>query len=91
VIRVTRAAPSSNANLFYLIPSAGYLNPVFDPAITTYTANVDFSVTSASISALPEDPNATLSGNMGPTPLPLGPTSFNVLVTAEDGTTTKNY
>ncbi len=88
-IVITRAK-SNNANLTSLTLSDSYnLNETFNKNDTNYTATVPNSVSSLTISATPEDSNATVQGT-GLTTLNTGDNLVNITVTAEDGTT-KTY
>ncbi|MCL2869639.1 cadherin-like beta sandwich domain-containing protein [Candidatus Saccharibacteria bacterium] len=91
-VTVTREAASTNANLSDL-STDGVTVPSFSPNTTTYTlATVENSVTSIDIAAVVQDTGkATLSGDLGTKTLSEGNNTFIVKVTAEDGTTTKNY
>jgi hypothetical protein len=100
-ITITRGAPSADANLSALTLSQGTLSSGFAANTLSYTSTVPFVVESSSISATPTNSNATLSINgetvsSGQASSLLGlaagaSTSFDILVTAENGTTTKNY
>ncbi|MHA6643785.1 cadherin-like beta sandwich domain-containing protein [Mesorhizobium sp. A623] len=96
---VTRAS-SAVADLSSLIPSAGTLAPAFASGTLAYTAAVPNSVASMAFTPTASEPNATITVNgtavvsgtaSGPIPLSVGPTSIPVVVTAQDGTTTKTY
>lgn len=95
VYRVTiNKEVSANANLSSLIISAGALVPAFDPAVTNYSisgyvANV---LNTTMILAAQQHVGATLSYPGGQIPaLIVGSNQLVVRVTAEDGTTTKDY
>jgi len=95
-ITVTRAAASTNANLSALTISSGSLSPAFAADSANYTAAVSNSVTSILVSATVSDPTASVtvngSGNLSnPINLNVGDNTITVLVTAQDGTTTKTY
>ncbi|WP_291400567.1 cadherin-like beta sandwich domain-containing protein, partial [Daejeonella sp.] len=100
-ITITRAAPSSDASLSALSLSQGTLSPTFASNTIAYTSTVPFVAESTSISATPSNSNATLLINgetvsSGQFSSMLGlvagaSTSFDVLVTAENGTTIKTY
>ena len=88
------------ADLSNLVLSSGTLNPPFASGTTTYTANVTNSVTSITATPTVSDTNATItvngtavaSGNAsGAINLNVGANTINVVVTAQDGTTTKTY
>ncbi|MFD2671715.1 cadherin-like beta sandwich domain-containing protein [Marinicrinis sediminis] len=97
---VKRAALSTNAELSALAISAGTLSPSFAEGITSYTADVANSADHVTVTASVYDSNATLKVN-GTTatsgmpsnaiPLNVGDNTITVTVTAEDGTTTKDY
>ncbi|WP_283410804.1 cadherin-like beta sandwich domain-containing protein [Anoxynatronum buryatiense] len=98
-IQVTRAA-SANANLSGLTLSSGTLDPVFHSDTTAYTASVGNAVTSITVTPSTAHGSATVtvdgiavsSGTASADiSLPVGATTINVVVTAEDGTTTKTY
>lgn len=98
-ITVTRAF-SSNANLFGLALSSGTLNPVFAQATTDYTASVSNATTSISVTPTVADATATVTVNSvavtsgipsGSIPLAVGSNTITVVVTAQNGTTTKTY
>jgi len=86
---VTRL-PSSNANLANLLLSSGTLSPVFTTSGTSYTATVANSVTSETVTATVADATATVAG-AGVNALIPGPNTIAVTVTAQDGTTSKQY
>ena len=90
-INVIRAAANANPNLASLTVSSGALDPTFDPNTISYTVDVANSVTAITITGVPEDPNATVTGNVTDAPLNVGNNNFTITVTAEDGTTIKNY
>ncbi len=98
-VTVTRA-PSSNANLSALALSAGTLSPTFAAGTTSYTATVSNATTSLTATPTVADANATVtvngtavtSGNAsGSIALAVGDNTVTVVVTAQDGTTTKTY
>lgn len=96
---------SSDASLSNLVLSAGTLSPVFDSATTAYSATVLRPTSSITVTPTATDSNASLqvringgtyagvaSGDAsGSLALNLGGNSIDVLVTAQDGTTTKTY
>ena len=96
---VLRAEPNNNANLSNLELSSGALSPAFNKEQTSYSATV--KVTSITVTPTVEDPGATVTVNgvpvtsgheSVPLPLILGSNNIiNVVVTAEDGATTKSY
>jgi uncharacterized delta-60 repeat protein len=87
--------PSTNADLAALALSSGTLSPVFAPATLSYTASVNNTISSVTITPTRADATSTVTVNGGspatPVPLNLGPNVINILVTAQDGTSTKNY
>ena len=87
---VTVTVLSSDATLESLTLSGLELAPVFDPATTAYTATVDASVEATTVSATATHPSATIMGD-GEMPLTVGENTVEVMVTAEDGTTTMTY
>ncbi|RJX39984.1 hypothetical protein D3P09_11435 [Paenibacillus pinisoli] len=98
-ITVTRA-PSADATLSSLTMSSGTLDIPFAPGTTSYTSSVANSVTSLSVTPTSASSTATVkvngnsatSGNaFGPIPLPIGSSTITIVVTAQDGTTTKTY
>jgi alpha-tubulin suppressor-like RCC1 family protein/phosphodiesterase/alkaline phosphatase D-like protein len=97
---VTRAASSTNAVLASLTSNIGAFTPTFDSGTASYTATVPFATNTLTLTPSAADSTATLkvngvsiaSGNASaPLTLNLGDTAFNVVVTAQDGTTTQTY
>ncbi|MBB6638098.1 cadherin-like beta sandwich domain-containing protein [Cohnella thailandensis] len=91
-------APSSDAKLSGLTLSDGVLSPAFHPDTASYTVNVSndvaaISVTPTAAGASSVKVNGTAAANGAGTsvPLSLGSNTITVLVTAQDGTTTKTY
>ena len=86
-VTITRAgaAASTDATLKSLFLSSGTLAPAFDQATTSYTANVDNSVSNVTITATANDTKANVAG-AGVKTLNVGDNPFTVTVTAEDGT-----
>jgi len=83
---------SSNADLSALTVSTGTLVPPFAPGTTVYTVNVNNSVTSITVTGTLADTNATVSANNGkPQNLQEGNNVIPLTVTAQDGTTKKDY
>jgi hypothetical protein len=85
---------SDNANLATLEISSGNLTPEFDPAVTSYSATVDNQFSSVTLTlATPQNKGTfTVNGGVNTTvPLVVGANSISVIVTAENGTTTKTY
>ncbi|RFZ85739.1 hypothetical protein DYU05_09125 [Mucilaginibacter terrenus] len=98
-VTVTRAK-SSNADLSALALSTGSLDPAFTSGTTGYSAIVPNNVTSISVTPNAADNNATIKVNGIPVasgsesqniPLAIGPNIVIIEVTAQDGTTIKNY
>jgi hypothetical protein len=98
-IDVTRIG-SSNANLAPLLSSVGSFSPVFDSNTLNYAASVPNSVNSTTVTPFVADSTATVSVNGVPdasgstsvaVPLVSGTNRISILVTAQDGTTTKSY
>ncbi len=90
-VDVTRA-PSNNANLSDLSISPGTLAQTFNLARTMYTATVDASVRSLTVSATAADSRATVDIQPGETvDLALGANVITATVTAQDGDTERAY
>nr|WP_248285320.1 cadherin-like beta sandwich domain-containing protein [Alteriqipengyuania abyssalis] len=94
-VAVTRA-PSSDATLASLVPSAGALSPAFDPAQLSYAVSVGNGVDTITLTPRVSDAGAsvTVAGNAvasgsasAPVALPVGTTPIAVVVTAANGTT----
>jgi hypothetical protein len=93
-LSVTYTVPSNNANLNGLTLSSGTLSPVFNSAITSYSASVGNGVSSLDITPTVADSTATIkvnsvnatSGTPASIALNPGPNQINVEVTAQDGT-----
>ncbi len=97
---INQIIPSNNADLATLTPSAGTLSPTFLASTTSYTASVSNSTTSLLVTPTLAQANATVkvngasvtSGNPSAAiPLTVGVTPISILVTAQDGTTTRTY
>ncbi|WXR62754.1 cadherin-like beta sandwich domain-containing protein [Peptostreptococcaceae bacterium AGR-M142] len=99
-VNVVRAF-STDATLSNLVPSSGSLSPSFDSNTTTYMLNVANNVSSinftptandSAYSALTVDSNNTTSGSASSAiSLSVGSNNVDIIVTAEDGTTSKTY
>ncbi|MGO4494951.1 endo-alpha-N-acetylgalactosaminidase family protein [Paenibacillus sp. 2RAB27] len=76
---------SNDATLSNLTVSAGVLSPEFNSGITSYAVNVDNNVSSMTIAATKNHNAATVNG-AGVKSLSVGLNTFEVVVTAEDGT-----
>jgi len=81
---------SSDATLKSLTVSKGTLTPAFNLNTKSYTLDVPNEVTSITINAIANYSAATVRGN-GTKSLNVGENTFNIVVTAEDGTTTNTY
>lgn len=81
---------SINANLSSLKISPGVLTPDFAPDVTSYSTTVGNDCTKLTVSAATADSNAKviISGNAD---LQIGENIVTCQVTAQDGTTTKDY
>jgi alpha-tubulin suppressor-like RCC1 family protein len=91
---------SSVATLSSLTPSNGTLSPTFASATVAYTASVANAVSSISLTPMLSDSTASVkindaavtSGSASQSiPLSVGNNTITVLVSAQDGTTTKTY
>jgi hypothetical protein len=85
---------SANANLAALSVSPGWLDQTFSPSNTAYTVTVPYTTTSIEVNAVPADfGKATCEQFPTPNPVSLsaGANTIRVRVTAEDGTTTRDY
>ena len=96
---------STDARLSNLITSSGTLAPVFDSAVISYTATVTNATTNITVMPIKVNAYATIqvrvnggsyenviSGNATSSlPINVSSNTINVLVTAQDGTTTKTY
>ena len=94
------AALATNADLSDLILSAGPLDQVFQASQESYTATVGFMIAATTVIPTTDDANATVTVNgvavisgtaSGSISLDEGPNTITVIVTAEDGTTTRTY
>ncbi len=99
-VKVTRAVPDQIATLSNLAISAGTLSPAFATATTGYTAAVDNTVIATTATPTVTDATATVTVNglavssgtaSQSIPLAVGPNTITVVVTAQDGSTTKTY
>ena len=75
---------SSNADLSALTVSNAVISPSFSAGITSYTANVPFTVSKLQVAAKSADGKAKVSIN-NPTLTPDGTTNVTITVTAENG------
>lgn len=99
-LTVTRAtASSTDATLSNLTINQGTLSPTFASGTTSYSASVAYTVTSINVTPTVNQGNATVtvngttttSGSAQSIPLAVGSNSISVVVTAQDGSTTKTY
>jgi len=91
---------STNADLTSLHPSRGPVTPAFVAGTTSYTINVVNGASSMTFAPVTADANATLTINgisnpsgvtSAPVSLNVGSNVINIVVTAQDGVTTKTY
>ena len=83
----SNSTKSADNSLKSLVLSAGALSPKFSPSTTSYTATVDYNVTSIAITAVPSNSKASVvsvSGNEG---LKVGANTVTIIVKAENGVT----
>ena len=92
--------PSTVATLAGLSLSAGTLVPAFQPATIDYTVSVENAVSAVAITPTSTDPGATImvnneavssGGATSDIALAAVETALNIVVTAEDGVTTRTY
>lgn len=88
-IEITRK-PSSDVCLTRLTLQEARISPDFDCDITEYTAEVPYWITEVSALYQTSEPNATVAVTNNNN-LEVGDNTVTVTVTAEDGTTTKDY
>jgi autotransporter-associated beta strand protein len=91
---------SNNASLAGLVTSVGAFSPTFDAAVLTYSVTVPNGTSTVTISPTVAQANATVKVNgttvASGTPsaaiaVGSGTTTVNVVVTAQDGVTTRTY
>ena len=82
-----QTAKSSDNTLKSIVLSNGSLSPVFSPKTKNYTATVDNSVTSLSISATPTNQTAKVTSVSGNDNLQVGENTITITVKAENGVT----
>ena len=90
---------SDNANLSGLALSAGTLSPAFNQKVTSYSASVGSGVSSINVTPTLADSKAAVtingtsvaSGSARTVSLNTGDNTITLVVTAENGTTTKTY
>ena len=78
---------SSDNTLKSIVLLNGSLSPAFSPKTKNYTATVDNSVTSLSISATPTDKTAKVTSVSGNDNLQVGENTITITVKAENGVT----
>ena len=92
---VQPAPPLGNdASLSMLQISGDGLDPAFSSSVTVYTTSVAVGTPSVDVNASTSDDNASVTINGGVAtnvPLTVGKNTIVILVTAEDGTTTRSY
>jgi hypothetical protein len=85
----------TNADLSGLALSSGTLSPAFNPGTSNYTATVSTATTTLIVTPTVADPDATVTVNntspAAPVALNVGANTIPILVTAQDGTTTRSY
>ena len=86
----TPSTPSSNANLSTLKTNVGTLSPSFSPSKTSYTINLDATVTSITLSGTLEDAGAKVVSGLGKHSLKVGTNTIHVKTQAQNGAT-KTY
>jgi hypothetical protein len=84
LVNVIRAAASTDATLKTLTVPERTLSPAFNPEIKAYTVDIAYEITAITITAETNDANATLTGDGLKSDLPVGKTTFEIIVTAED-------
>ena len=85
---------SSDASLSSLSVTGATFDAAFSPSVTSYTATVPNSTNSLDVSATTSDGNAsfTINGSTNATvALAVGDNTISIVVTAENGTTTRTY
>jgi autotransporter-associated beta strand protein len=99
-ITVTHAAPSSDATLANLVPSAGTLAPAFSSAVISYNATVPNSVISLTVTPIASNAGASITVNGSPVTsgsassaiaLNVGDNVITTVVIAESQTVTNTY
>lgn len=96
---ISVVALSSNATLSALVPSVGTLSPSFNASFGSYSLAVPNGTTSLTLTATSTSAAAVIragsvvyaSGAGIPVTVPVGTTDFEILVTAADGITFKEY
>jgi len=80
----------TNCYLKALSVSKGWMSPMFDTAVTSYSVTLAYMDSTITISAIPDDARATVTGT-GEKDLTVGVNPCDIVVTAKDGITTKTY
>jgi Cadherin-like beta sandwich domain len=97
---VVHRAPSADATLSSLVPSAGSLSPTFSPSTSSYTIALPNDISSIFFTATASngDATATLNNNAvvfgvasAPVDISVYANNFSFVVTAQDGVTTQTY
>ena len=83
---ITEVKKSNNSKLAKLEIAEGVITPEFDSSVKEYSINVSNEVTKLSISAIADSSKATVSIT-GNEELQVGDNNIEVIVTAEDGST----
>lgn len=89
-VAITRADKSKISTLKTLSSSVGFFSPAFNPDSLNYFVDVPSDCQSIVVSADATQENAQISG-IGEKTLTGNETIFNIVVTGEDGVTTKTY
>jgi subtilisin family serine protease len=89
-VTINRVA-SDDATLSNLTVNEGELTPEFSPSELNYTVNVANNIESITVTGEATHINAVTSGNVTDQPLVIGENPVTITVTAEDGTTQKQY
>jgi hypothetical protein len=84
-------AKSTNANLATLSVTGQTLTPAFGKDVTAYTLDVANEVATITIVATVEDAGKATVAGAGEKTLTVGANAYDVVVTAENGTTKKTY
>ena len=89
-VNITRQ--SNDASLSNLISSVGSLSPAFAPGTLAYGVSVPHATTTLALTPTVNEPNATAVVNSGnPIALTVGANPIAVIVTSQDGSTTRQY
>jgi len=88
---ITIGTASNNANLASLGVTGYQLDKTFNKDVLEYNVTVPYSVSSATITATPEDSTAKVTNTGSKNLTAAQVNSYTVTVTAQDGKTKKNY